>query len=545
VTSARRSGRGAPMVARLAAVILIVAVLVVIGGRSATAHAQLTSTIPASGDQLETSPDEISLTFSEAIEQPEISLLDASGQPISVGPSIQPSSTTASATVPLLDDGGYVVAWRAISADGHPIEGAFTFAVGNGPLPDASVADVEGSPGGAWSVALTGARWVQYAGLALALGLWGFVVVCWWTGRDDRRVAFLVVLGASALAVGSAARIVAQAGYVDSSISDVLRTAAGRSWMTACVLALPIGLLATSLARLLRRSIHAVALAVLAILVGRAIAIGGHGATGRAPVLGNILTIVHVSAAALWLGGLVGVLLCLHRPHRTDAEPAVRRFSALVVGSVVLLAGTGTIQAIRRLETLDALTGSSYGRLLIVKVAVVAVLLAVAALSRFVLRSGELVMQSAGAEERRWPWQQVLGRTVVIELGLAVAVLGVTGALAGASPLVSSSSEPANLALIDGDRTAYISVFPARAGLNSIHITIDEPAIQGPDEITVQLVPADGRVGAIDVPVVDSGPGHVIAEAASIPFPGEWVIEVDARYGEFDLVTFVGEFTAG
>ena len=123
-------------------------------------------------------------------------------------------------------------------------------------------------------------------------------------------------------------------------------------------------------------------------------------------------------------------------------------------------------------------------------------------------------------------------------------MLGVTGALAGASPLVNSSSEPVNLALIDGDRTAYISIFPARAGLNSIHITIDEPSIQGPDEITVQLAPADGRVAAIDVPVVDSGPGHVIADAASIPFPGDWIIEVDARYGEFDLVTFIGEFTA-
>ena len=336
-----------------------------------------------------------------------------------------------------------------------------------------------------------------------------------------------------------------QAQLVDSSITDVLRTASGRAWMSALVLALPLGLLATSLARLLTRTVHGIALSVLTVLLGRSIAIGGHGATGRSPLLGDALTVVHVGAVSVWIGGLVGVLMCLRRAEPDVSEPAVRRFSNIALASVGLVAATGTFQAARRLETLDALTESAYGRTLIVKLVVIAILLAVAGLTRFALRSGELVLQPAGGEERRWPWPRVVLRTVGVEVVLAATVLGVTGALAGASPLVDTSSDPVNLAIVEGERTAYISIFPARAGTNSIHITIDEPSIEGPDEITVELSPANGSTGAIDVPVVDAGPGHVIADAATIPFPGEWTIDVAARYGEFDLVDFVGTFPVG
>jgi copper transport protein len=354
-----------------------------------------------------------------------------------------------------------------------------------------------------------------------------------------------VVLGAAALIVGSLGRIFLQAGYIDAPISRILRTDVGRAWATTAVLALPIGLLATGLARLLDRRVHAIALVVLGVLAGRSIASGGHGASGRAPLLGNALTVVHVAAASLWIGGLVGVILCVRRREDAAAERAVRRFSTVALCTVALLAITGTLQGIRQLDTFDALTGSPYGKLLIIKVAVIGVLLAVAALSRFALRAGEIVLQAEGDDARRWPWQQVLGRTVAVELLVAAIVIGITGTLAGASPLVSASTGPVNLALLQGDRTAYISVFPAKAGDNAIHITIDEPSITGPDEVTVELTPSDGRTGAIAVPVVNAGPGHVIADNAVIPFPGQWTIKVDARYGEFELVTFTGDFKVG
>lgn len=529
----------ARVVARVVAALTIIAVGVIAGAGPAAAHAELLSSTPAAGDQLATPPTEISLLFSEAVELPEIVLIDATGAVLDIGEPTQPSPESVTAAVPTIDTGGYVVTWNAVSADGHPVSGSFTFAVGDAPLPDPSLGTAGGSDGGWWGIALGFARAVQYAGIALGLGLWAFVVLCWWDGHGERTVGRLVVAGAAMLAAGSLGRLVYQSGYVDSSVGDLVRTTAGRSWVTLAVLALPLGLLGSALARLLRRSVHAVALVLLAVLIGRAVATGGHGATGRAPALGTATTIVHVAAMAVWLGGLIGVLICLRR----GAEAPVRRFSNVALASVAVLATTGAVQSVRQLETLDALTSSTFGRVLIVKLAVIAVLLTVAALGRFALRSGGLVVQRAGQDERRWEWPQVLRRTVVIEALLAAGVVGVTASLAGASPLAEASSNPINLALVEGDRTAYISIFPAQTGTNTIHVTVDDITIAGPDEITVELAPEDGSIAAIDVEVVDAGPGHVTADAATIPFGGTWVIEVDARYGEFELVTFSGSFS--
>ena len=264
-------------------------------------------------------------------------------------------------------------------------------------------------PEARWSVALTVARWVQYAGLALALGLWGFVVLCWWAGRDDRRVAFLVVLGASALAVGSAGPD-SRSGRL-RGLQHQRRVANRRrplmdDGMRPRIADRPPGDIVGSApaalgarrrpgrARHPRRPRH------------RDRRPWRNGARpgarehphDRARVGGRALARWVSSACCCASGDPTNPTNPTNRTNPTvpTLNAAVRRFSTLVLGSVVLLAGTGTIQAIRRLETLDALTGSSYGRLLIVKVAVIAVLLAVAALSRFVLRSGELVMQSAG-----------------------------------------------------------------------------------------------------------------------------------------------------
>lgn len=539
MSTQRRTARS--ILLRAAAVLTVATAFVLLGARPVSAHAELLATSPAAGDQLETSPAEITLTFSEAVELPEVSLLDATGTPVDIGAPVQPAAESIVAPVPSLADGGYVVAWKAVSADGHPVSGSFTFAVGNGPLPDPSIAIGGDRGGGAWGVGLGVARALQYAGVALALGLWAFVVICWWVGRDDSTVQRLVIAGAATLAVGSIARVVFQAGYIDSQIADVLRTEAGRAWFTTAVLALPLGLLGSSLARLLHRPVHGAALAILAVLVGRSLAAGGHGAAGRAQLLGNVMTVVHVAAMACWVGGLVGVLVCVRR-DTDDTEGAIRRFSDIALGLVTVLAATGVVQSFRQLETLDALTESTFGRLLIVKLVLVGILLAVALLSRFVLRAGELSVQRPGEEPTRWTWRHALRRTVAAETLLAAAVVATTGALAGASPLPEAASDPVNLALVEGDRTAYISIFPGQTGANTIHVTVDDLTIQGPDEITVDLAPADGSIAPIDVAVVESGPGHVIADAATIPFEGTWTIEVDARYGEFELVTFTGQF---
>ena len=109
----------------------------------AFAHAALQSSVPAGESVLDEPPPAITLTFDEpvTIEPGAIRLLDSSGADVTIGLAeggAQPSVVTAS--VPGIPNGAYVVAWRVISQDGHPANGAFTFQVGRGAAVDTRVA---------------------------------------------------------------------------------------------------------------------------------------------------------------------------------------------------------------------------------------------------------------------------------------------------------------------------------------------------------------------------------------------------------------------
>jgi copper transport protein len=113
--------------------------VVVANAGPASAHAILESTTPASGEAVATSPKVIELDFSEPVEVSlgAIRLFDTSGRELDVGRSRHPSGddTRVASTAPELGDGSYVVAWRVVSADSHPVNGAFTFDVATGAAP--------------------------------------------------------------------------------------------------------------------------------------------------------------------------------------------------------------------------------------------------------------------------------------------------------------------------------------------------------------------------------------------------------------------------
>ena len=98
--------------------------------------------------------------------------------------------------------------------------------------------------------------------------------------------------------------------------------------------------------------------------------------------------LVHAATAAVWLGGLVALILHLASARRRGGDPAdsaviLGRFSTLAGGLVLLLGVTGTILGVVIVGSLPALVGSTYGRLLLAKLAVVAVIGALAAWNRF------------------------------------------------------------------------------------------------------------------------------------------------------------------
>ncbi|MEV8226220.1 copper resistance protein CopC [Streptomyces sp. NPDC079167] len=398
-----------PLVAAalLATLISLLLGLVLAGASPASAHAALTGSDPQDGAVVATAPEEVTLTFSEqiAMDDDSIRVLDPSGERADEG---APRDLTSGGAVRYavqlhsgLPDGTYTVAWQAVSADSHPVSGAFTFSVGA--PSETTVALPSGGAGGGLVGALYGiARYAAYAGFILLAGGSAFVLACWQRGAGARPLQRLVVRGWVTLTAATLAMLLLRHPYTGSGkladafdldgLQSVLDTKPGAALVSRLLLlgasALFIAVLFGAYAKREDEKEKqdltfglATGGAVIAIGIAGTWALAEHASTGIQPGIAMPVDVLHLLAVAAWLGGLTALLVALYRtPDITSG--AVRRFSRVAFGSVVVLAATGLYQSWRQVGSWSALTGTRYGQLLLVKVALVALLLGVAWISR-------------------------------------------------------------------------------------------------------------------------------------------------------------------
>ncbi|WP_274560445.1 copper resistance CopC/CopD family protein [Streptomyces spiramyceticus] len=423
------------------------------GAAPASAHAALTGSNPKDGAVVATAPKHVTLTFSEqiALGDDSIRVLEPSGKRADTGELRNMcSGNVVKYGVPLhsgLPDGTYTVAWQAVSADSHPISGAFTFSIG---APSKTTVEVpEQAAGGGLVGALYGiARYTSYAGFILLVGGAAFVLACWQRGAGERPLQRLVVQGWITLTASTLVMLLLRAPYTGSGkladafdlsgLKAVLDTKTGASLVSRLLLlgagALfvavlfgayarpsPTTTLPDGASRRLPDSSEdpkekkdltfglALGGGVLAAGVAATWALSEHASTGLQPGIAMPVDVLHLLAVAAWLGGLAALLVALYRTPGIEST-AVRRFSRVAFASVVVLAATGVYQSWRQVGSWSALTGTAYGQLLLVKVGLVAVLVGIAWLSRrWTGRLAEtvapeaeaaaLIEQRAGAED--------------------------------------------------------------------------------------------------------------------------------------------------
>ncbi|MFJ7187433.1 copper resistance CopC/CopD family protein [Streptomyces bacillaris] len=395
-------------VALLAALFSLVSGLLLAGAGPAAAHAALTGSDPQDGAVVATAPKEVTLTFSEAIAVGDgsIRVLDPSSKRADTG--VEPKDLSDGSTVrygvellPGLPDGTYTVAWQAISADSHPISGAFTFSIG-APSETTVALPSEEVGGGAVGTVYGIARYIAYAGFILLVGGAAFVLGCWPRGATARPMQRLVVRGWITLTAATLAMLLLRNPYTGSGkfadafdldgLQAVLDTKPGAALVSRLLLlgaaALFIAVLFGTYARredaVEKRDLTfglAVGGGVVAAGIAATWAMSEHASTGIQEGIAMPVDVLHLLAVAAWLGGLVSLLVALYRTPDIGSE-AVRRFSRVAFASVLVLAATGIYQSWRQVGSWSALTGTRYGQLLIVKVALIALLLAVAWFSR-------------------------------------------------------------------------------------------------------------------------------------------------------------------
>lgn len=380
----------------------------VIGAAPALAHATVVSTDPADGTRLQAAPAQVTLTFSEKVglDVGYLRVVDNRGRRVDDGTASHPGGKGDMATVKLksgLGDGGYIISYRVLSADSHPITGAVAFTVGNGPLVTANGA-VSDSSGADPTVntLFTITRWTSFAGLVLLGGI-VFLTLAWPAGRADRRARRIIWTG-WAIATGStAAGLLLQGSYASGRTitsvfsSDLLSATLGSTYgRMQSIRLIALGGLAVLLVRLLRaenplpeqvRARDEDLAAILGLVVLATYAASGHAVAGIQPTVAVLSDIAHLAAMSTWVGGLVLLVSCLLPARRADdLASALPKFSRLAFGSVAVLAATGVYQAWREVGTFPALLGTGYGKLLSLKIAGFVLLVGLGNLGRLAVR---------------------------------------------------------------------------------------------------------------------------------------------------------------
>lgn len=377
----------AGMFARLRASGLAVSIvaLVALTGTLAYAavHIRLESSMPAADEVLSAPPERFELRFSGPVNDAlsVVVLTYPSGDSVSLDVSSpETDSRILVADTPPLEQGEHLVRWRTVSPDGHPVDGEFRFTLAGAPQSDGRLPDdsavasprIETDPG--TSVGSTtqtpalGAALIAGLGLACLLGFAGLL---WFCGalpllREPRIRTFCLALGWAALGF-LAVDLIEWVRQVAPSGMGLAGVQAALGSRTGVVAILQLVLIAGALFTFRQSGRGAAVIALVALLVGAA---SGHTAA-ISPWLTIPANAVHQGAVAIWLGGLLLLVLAPDAP--TDGSdgwrfPVVARsVSAAALFAVVLIAASGIVQSFQFVGDLGAYTSTPYGRGLLVK----------------------------------------------------------------------------------------------------------------------------------------------------------------------------------
>lgn len=453
--------------ALLAGVAALLSLLALLGTATpASAHAELVETTPTNGEVRSKAPSVITLRFNAGVEPAgaTIRVLDMAGAALpGMGtPTRVPGDDRAlRVNVPKgIGTGTQAVVYRVVSADGHPIQGQFSFSVGV--MTAATVADRSGGDdSGGIRTALGLARWAAFAGLALLIGTGLLLALAWPAGVGAPGVRRLLTGGAAVLIAATGAGLllhgpfVLGTGFTSVWSADALRVSTESRVGTLLILRIGlVGLVlavAVALARLHRRDRLPAWTKRTAVRAGAVLATGiGFGltwslavhTTGGGRAVSVPVDLVHLLAMGAWLGGLPALLILL---RTQGGEPELLRraapaFSRTAMIAVVALIVTGAVQAWRQVGSFDALFGTSYGGWLIAKLVLVVGLLGLGVLARN--RVQAFREAAPVAPRRRRPTLRLptegLGRVVAVETAVGVVILGVTAALVSTQPAAAA-----------------------------------------------------------------------------------------------------------
>jgi copper transport protein len=446
---------------------------------SAWAHATATKTEPASGALLEAPPSEVVVEFNEPVTPVDAAtgVVAPDGDRADTGLSQNEEETTLTIAVDADQEGTYLVGYRVVSHDGHPVSGTFTFSVGaetEAPSAEALTAGTDPFV----QALLYGNRWFGYAALALALGAGIFLAL----GARPREVpAKLVATGLAVVAMTAVLGLPLQAAYeTGTSVSNLdaagLQAVMESNVGLAGLLRLMLVLLALPLMRTVvtseeePRPLLVAGLAAVGAALAATWPLSGHPMATEPVVVAFVADLVHLGAAMAWAGGVLALLIFACRKGVEIPDKTAETWLALVPWLVANVLVAGVASALLHIDSIAALTDTTYGRLVILKAVLFVVIVGAGLFTRRAL------VRRAEARKRL---RVTAGVETLFLAGVMAAVAVLVQAVPAKTALLETetteaqSTETATLVTTDV-YSAQLVLEPGRPGPNSVRILADD-----------------------------------------------------------------------
>lgn len=548
----------------------------------AAAHAAPVGANPSPGSVIGASPSEVTVTFSEPVTPVEgrVQVIAPNGERISGKAAVDGNIVripVRQAEKPL---GTYLISFRVISADSHPVGGAITFSVGAPSERPEAPSETTGTHPSV-EVAVPVFKTIGYAGVTLIAGPALFLAFLWPRGRS-RAGALKAVRGG--LALTAFATLGALASYPQQgsgaplwtvSAQELTETVTSEFGLLLVGRLVILGALTVLLLPLLRRAPRTVSAparvlvgaggpaveppvtarpriktrrpAAYAVLALSAAGLATWPLTGHAvaaPMAGITVTagVVHMAAMAVWIGGLVTLtVFLLRRTHQRILGVILPAWSRWAAISVLWLVFAGAIQAVVQMGKVSALWETGYGQLLIAKLAITAGVLGAAAFARRMV-----ISRATGAGLRR---------TVGIEVAASAVILAISSVLVQVDPgRIAAAKEDAitgqgfSETLTSDLYAVQFNIYPVELGeYNTIHAflyTPDGGPLRAQEwQVTARLT--DPALEAVEQPIAGLPTGNQALGSMSFPLPGTYEITFTIRTTEIDRASVKTTVTVG
>ena len=506
----------------------------------ADAHALLARADPPINAALRESPTRITLFMTEQLQRSfsSVRVLDSGGQRRDIGETefSDEVPTQMSVRVLKLVPGVYTVVWETLSeVDGHTWTGSYVFSVlhPDGSAPEGSGLAIDLDRPGPPVAADAAVKAIGLGALVLFVGAAAISLLI----RPSPLRALLplmaatVVVGIAATgyeAIAAALRL-GEIGFLGDVLFDTRNGLwLQQRWYALILAATAISVVLLRPAMLRERLPFALGLIGLVWLASYA-AISHGAAIGSGWIWGALFDALHLSAAALWIGGLVSLIIAI-RANPTARIESTRRFSVVAALSVPVLAAAGLLSALIQIPNVSGIVDTDWGAAFLVKLVILLALFAAAGANAFFLRPRD---EAVHGEDHRLAGR--FARLMRIEALLGLAVIAASAVLtqlpspASAQPEVEQKDNTIVETVSRGDLVASLEITPNLVGFNTWTATIREDQGNPVEALLLRFRYSDRSVGPVTVVMTQIGEHEFRLEGAYFGLPGQWTVEMEFR----------------